>query len=165
MMKREQNEMIMRYLEEVKKKILLNISHYAKSDSSMRSETSEDMHEAQQYEEERARHQSNTAHQQEYTATTTSKDIDLLIYDLGPPPVVIPIARILKHSTKEVDIPQNLDLLNKWTIPVVNIKPFMIMYKFLHIGMVQIAFKPLTLKGLPETFLAALRDARNLNFH
>ncbi|KAG5572766.1 hypothetical protein H5410_062532 [Solanum commersonii] len=36
MMKREQNEMIMRYLEEVKKKILLNISHYAKIDSSMR---------------------------------------------------------------------------------------------------------------------------------
>ncbi|CAN4124971.1 unnamed protein product [Withania somnifera] len=30
--------------------------------------------------------------------------------------------------------------------------------------MVQIAFKPLTLKGLPETFLAALRDAINLNF-
>ncbi|KAG5630278.1 hypothetical protein H5410_001995 [Solanum commersonii] len=30
--------------------------------------------------------------------------------------------------------------------------------------MVQIAFKPLTLKGLPETFLAALRDTRNLNF-
>ncbi|KAG5594139.1 hypothetical protein H5410_035371 [Solanum commersonii] len=30
--------------------------------------------------------------------------------------------------------------------------------------MVQIAFKPLTLKGLPETFLVALRDARNLNF-
>ncbi|XP_070045086.1 uncharacterized protein [Nicotiana tomentosiformis] len=30
--------------------------------------------------------------------------------------------------------------------------------------MVQIAFKLLTLKGLPETFLAALRDARNLNF-
>ena len=48
----EQNEMIMRYLEEVKKKILLNVSHYAKSDSSMRSETSEDMHEAQPYEEE-----------------------------------------------------------------------------------------------------------------
>ncbi|KAG5580126.1 hypothetical protein H5410_050753 [Solanum commersonii] len=48
----EQNEMIMNYLEEVKKKILLNISHYAKSDSSMRSETSEDMHEAQPYEEE-----------------------------------------------------------------------------------------------------------------
>ncbi|KAG5590216.1 hypothetical protein H5410_040730 [Solanum commersonii] len=48
----EQNEMIMKYLEEVKKKILLNVSHYAISDSSMRSETSEDMHEAQPYEEE-----------------------------------------------------------------------------------------------------------------
>ncbi|WMV30298.1 hypothetical protein MTR67_023683 [Solanum verrucosum] len=30
--------------------------------------------------------------------------------------------------------------------------------------MVQIAFKPLTLKGLPEIFLVDLRDARNLNF-
>ena len=46
--------MIMKYLEEVKKKILLNVSHYAKSDSSMRSETSEDMHEAQSFEEERS---------------------------------------------------------------------------------------------------------------
>ncbi|KAG5596057.1 hypothetical protein H5410_037289 [Solanum commersonii] len=48
----EQNLMIMKYLEKVKKKILLNVSHYTKSDSSMRSETSEDMHEAQPYEEE-----------------------------------------------------------------------------------------------------------------
>jgi len=30
--------------------------------------------------------------------------------------------------------------------------------------MVQIAFKPLALKGLPETFLVAFRDARNLYF-
>ncbi|KAG5610396.1 hypothetical protein H5410_021677 [Solanum commersonii] len=30
--------------------------------------------------------------------------------------------------------------------------------------MFQIAFKPLTLEGLPETFLAALHDARKLNF-
>ncbi|KAG5590678.1 hypothetical protein H5410_041192, partial [Solanum commersonii] len=37
-------------------------------------------------------------------------------------------------------------------------------YNYLHIGMVQISFKPFTLKGLPETFLAALRDARKLNF-
>ncbi|KAG5594354.1 hypothetical protein H5410_035586 [Solanum commersonii] len=66
---------------------------------------------------------------------------------------------------------ENLDLLNKWTIPV-NIKPFMIMrdielyksqYKFLHIGMVQIAFKPLTLKGLRD-FLRLYEIARNLNF-
>ncbi|KAG5596351.1 hypothetical protein H5410_037583 [Solanum commersonii] len=39
----EQDDMIMKYLEEVKKKILLNLTHYAKSDSSMRSETSEDI--------------------------------------------------------------------------------------------------------------------------
>ncbi|KAG5582539.1 hypothetical protein H5410_053166 [Solanum commersonii] len=104
------------------------------------------------------------------------------------------------------DIPQNLDLLNKWTIPKVNIKTiydygwfdkisnkqliktteqslalnsseqiirllnkrdielYKSQYKFVHIDMVQIAFKPLTLKGLLETFLAALRDARDLNF-
>ncbi|KAG5615445.1 hypothetical protein H5410_015269 [Solanum commersonii] len=48
----EQNEMIMKYLQEVKKKILLNVNYYAKSDSSMSSETSEDMYEAQPYEEE-----------------------------------------------------------------------------------------------------------------
>ncbi|KAG5591055.1 hypothetical protein H5410_041569, partial [Solanum commersonii] len=105
---------------------------------------------------------------------------------------------------EEVDIPQNLDLLNKWTISKVSIKTiydygwfdkisnkqliktteqslalnsseqtirllnkrdiefYKSQYKFLHIGMVQIAFKPLTLKGLPETFLAALCNARNL---
>ncbi|KAG5599462.1 hypothetical protein H5410_030832 [Solanum commersonii] len=46
---------------------------------------------------------------------------------------------------EEVDIPQNLDLLNKWTIPKIDIKTI---YDY----------------GLTETFLAALRDARNLNF-
>ncbi|WMV45560.1 hypothetical protein MTR67_038945, partial [Solanum verrucosum] len=107
---------------------------------------------------------------------------------------------------EEVDIAQNLDLLNKWTIPKNNIKTiydygwfdkisnkqlikttkqslalnsskqtirllnkrdidlYKLQYNFLHIGMIQIAFNPFTLKGLPETFLAALRDARNLNF-
>ncbi|WMV41457.1 hypothetical protein MTR67_034842 [Solanum verrucosum] len=107
---------------------------------------------------------------------------------------------------KEVDIPQNLGLLDKWTISKFDIKTiydygcfdkishkqliktteqslalnsseqtirllnkhdfdlYKSQYKFLHIGMVQIAFKPLTLKELPETFLAALRDVRNLNF-
>ncbi|KAG5619591.1 hypothetical protein H5410_004809 [Solanum commersonii] len=48
----EQDEMSNKYLEEVKKNLLLKITHYAKSDSSMRSETSEDMHEAQPLEEE-----------------------------------------------------------------------------------------------------------------
>ncbi|KAG5590574.1 hypothetical protein H5410_041088 [Solanum commersonii] len=41
--------MINNYLEEVKKNLLLNITHYAKSDSSMRSETSDDTHEGQSY--------------------------------------------------------------------------------------------------------------------
>ncbi|KAG5570174.1 hypothetical protein H5410_059940 [Solanum commersonii] len=54
---------------------------------------------------------------------------------------------------------QTIHLLNKRDIEL-----YKSQYKFLHIGMVQIAFKPLTFKGLPETFLAALRDARNLNF-
>uniref|UniRef100_M1C2X5 Zinc knuckle family protein n=1 Tax=Solanum tuberosum TaxID=4113 RepID=M1C2X5_SOLTU len=48
----EQNKMILDYLEEVKKSLLLNLNQYAKSDSSMRSEASEDMHEAQQIEDE-----------------------------------------------------------------------------------------------------------------
>uniref|UniRef100_A0A3Q7IGU7 Uncharacterized protein n=1 Tax=Solanum lycopersicum TaxID=4081 RepID=A0A3Q7IGU7_SOLLC len=107
---------------------------------------------------------------------------------------------------EEVDIPQNLELLNKWTIPKVDtrliydygwfdklstkqvvktteqslalnsdeqivqllnkrdIDIYKSRYNWMHIGMVQIAFKPLTLKGLLETFLAALGDARNLDF-
>ncbi|KAG5589840.1 hypothetical protein H5410_040354 [Solanum commersonii] len=32
------------------------------------------------------------------------------------------------------------------------------------IGLVQVAFKPLTLRGLPESFIAALRDGRNHNW-
>ncbi|KAG5577034.1 hypothetical protein H5410_057168 [Solanum commersonii] len=48
----EQNQMILDYLEEVKRTLLSNLNHYAKSDSSMRSEASEDMHEAQQIKEE-----------------------------------------------------------------------------------------------------------------
>ncbi|KAH0639493.1 hypothetical protein KY290_036759 [Solanum tuberosum] len=34
----------------------------------------------------------------------------------------------------------------------------------MHIGLVQVAFKPLTLGGLPESFIAALRDGRNQNW-
>ncbi|WMV38339.1 hypothetical protein MTR67_031724 [Solanum verrucosum] len=118
------------------------------------------------------------------------------------------LGEVSTKSTRleEIDIPQNLDLLNKWTIPKIDIKTiydygwfdkishkqlikiteqslalnsseqtirllnkrdielYKKQYNFLHIGMIQIVFKPLTLKGLPETFLAALRDARNLNF-
>jgi len=49
----EQNRMILDYLEEVKRSLLSNLNHYAKSDSSMHSEASEDiMQEAQQIEDE-----------------------------------------------------------------------------------------------------------------
>ncbi|KAG5568233.1 hypothetical protein H5410_064753 [Solanum commersonii] len=34
----------------------------------------------------------------------------------------------------------------------------------IHIGLVQVAFNPLTLRGLPESFIAALRDGRNHNW-
>ena len=113
----------------------------------------------------------------------------------------------VKNSIEEeYDIPHNLELLNKWTIPKIDYKVIyklgtfeklglkqvvktteetfslnkdeMIVkllsnrdlnkykkeYKFIHIGLVQVAFKPLTLEGLPESFIAALRDARNLNW-
>ncbi|KAG5607608.1 hypothetical protein H5410_029100 [Solanum commersonii] len=110
----------------------------------------------------------------------------------------------VKNSRKEeYDIPQHLDLLNKWTIPKISpriiyqmgtfeklglkqvvktteetitidsdnqtfrllsdndLAPYKDIYRFMHIGLVQVAFKPLTLRGLPESFIAALRDGRN----
>lgn len=41
--------------------------------------------------------------------------------------------------------------------------PYRETYKFMHIGLIQVAFKPLTLKGLPKRFIAALRDGRYKN--
>lgn len=114
----------------------------------------------------------------------------------------------IKNSlSREVDIPQSLDLLNKWTIPKVDTRTIYQLgtfeklglkqvvktteeaislnneemflqlltnndlepyrrtdHKFVHIGLVQVAFKPLTLEGLPESFIAALRDGRNLDW-
>ncbi|XP_074299059.1 uncharacterized protein LOC141630079 [Silene latifolia] len=108
---------------------------------------------------------------------------------------------------QEVEYPQNLELLNKWTIPEVSkrtiykygffeyiglkhrvknteesislnneemylqllnnsdLEPLRkSKHQFIHIGLVQVAFKQLTLEGLPESFVAALRDGRNLNW-
>ncbi|KAG5579602.1 hypothetical protein H5410_050229 [Solanum commersonii] len=64
-------------------------------------------------------------------------------------------------STKSMRLEEvdNIRLLNERDINL-----YKTQYSYLHIGMVQIAFKPLTLKGLPKTFLATLCDARNLNF-
>ncbi|KAG5629320.1 hypothetical protein H5410_001037, partial [Solanum commersonii] len=69
------------------------------------------------------------------------------------------LIKITEQSLALNSSEQTIRLLNKRDIEL-----YKSQYKFLHIGMVQIAFKPLILKGLPETFLAALRDVRNLNF-
>ncbi|KAG5596054.1 hypothetical protein H5410_037286 [Solanum commersonii] len=105
------------------------------------------------------------------------EDIDLLDLSLdGPPPVGLPLRILTCLIYDWVDHRQVSDLVSlgsepgnfhEQTIRLLNkrdIEFYKSQYKFLHIGMVQISFKPLTLKGLPETFLAALRDARNLNF-
>ncbi|KAG5577386.1 hypothetical protein H5410_057520 [Solanum commersonii] len=45
-----------------------------------------------------------------------------------------------------------------------DLAPYRDIYRFMHIGLVQVAFKPLTLRGLPESFIAALRHGRNYNW-
>ncbi|KAG5630986.1 hypothetical protein H5410_002703 [Solanum commersonii] len=45
-----------------------------------------------------------------------------------------------------------------------DLAPYRDIYRFMHIGLVQVAFKPLTLRGLPESFIATLRDGRNHNW-
>ncbi|KAG5573020.1 hypothetical protein H5410_062786, partial [Solanum commersonii] len=45
-----------------------------------------------------------------------------------------------------------------------DLAPYRDIYRFMHIGLVQVAFKPLTLRGLPESFIAALRDGKNHNW-
>ncbi|KAG5571692.1 hypothetical protein H5410_061458 [Solanum commersonii] len=45
-----------------------------------------------------------------------------------------------------------------------DLAPYRDIYRFMHIDLVQVAFKPLTLQGLLESFIAALRDGRNHNW-
>ncbi|KAG5586246.1 hypothetical protein H5410_046680 [Solanum commersonii] len=45
-----------------------------------------------------------------------------------------------------------------------DLAPYREFYRFMHIGLVEVAFKPLTLGGLPESFIATLRDGRNQNW-
>ncbi|KAG5621177.1 hypothetical protein H5410_006395 [Solanum commersonii] len=45
-----------------------------------------------------------------------------------------------------------------------NLAPYRNRYRFMHIGLVHVTFKPLTLRGLPESFIAALRNGRNHNW-
>ncbi|KAG5580637.1 hypothetical protein H5410_051264 [Solanum commersonii] len=130
-------EMINNYLDELRKNILLNITQYEKSDTSMQSETSDDVVDIQE-----------AQLCEPTTEDVLEKEEDLL--------------RKLKgkdHSLVLNSSGQTIRLLNKRDIDL-----YKSQYKFLHIGMVQFSFKPLALKGLPETFLATLRDARTLNF-
>ncbi|PHU08009.1 hypothetical protein BC332_24498 [Capsicum chinense] len=66
---------------------------------------------------------------------------------------------VQESPSSSKDILKTIQLLNKNDIDILKRH-----CNYMHICLVQIAFRPLTLKGLPETFLAALRDARNLNF-
>ncbi|KAG5590683.1 hypothetical protein H5410_041197 [Solanum commersonii] len=45
-----------------------------------------------------------------------------------------------------------------------DLAPYRDIYRFMHIDLVQVEFNPLTLRGLPESFIAALRDGRNHNW-
>ena len=58
--------------------------------------------------------------------------------------------QLMKTTEQSLDINSNeqvIRLLNKQDVDLYKTK-----YNWMHIGMVQIAFKPLTLKGLLETF-------------
>ncbi|KAG5609746.1 hypothetical protein H5410_021027 [Solanum commersonii] len=45
-----------------------------------------------------------------------------------------------------------------------HLAPYRDIYRFMHIGLLLVAFKPLTLHGLPESFIAALIDGINHNW-
>lgn len=42
-----------------------------------------------------------------------------------------------------------------------DLAPYRESHRFMHISLIQVAFKPLTFKGIPERFIAALQDGRN----
>ncbi|KAG9459142.1 hypothetical protein H6P81_003650 [Aristolochia fimbriata] len=69
------------------------------------------------------------------------------------------VVKTLEQSLAIEDTEQTIELLTKK-----DIYPFREKYKFIHIGCVQVALKPLTIKGLDTSMLVALRDARCLNW-
>jgi hypothetical protein len=91
---------------------------------------------------------------------------------------LVPTRNIYKQSTFS-----NLYFLSDYTIKIVertfslnkeyetiklfskdNIKKHKQKYYFIHIGLVQVAVKPLTRQGLNNSVLLCLRDGRHLNF-
>ncbi|KAL9666644.1 hypothetical protein QQ045_000979 [Rhodiola kirilowii] len=67
-------------------------------------------------------------------------------------------------KTTEETIPLNSKELTIRLLDESDLLAYKYSHKYMHIGLVQIAFKLLTLEGLPESFTAALRDGRNLNW-
>ncbi|KAG9453331.1 hypothetical protein H6P81_006235 [Aristolochia fimbriata] len=82
------------------------------------------------------------------------------IYDLGSFTLAWShLVKTLEQTITVEDTEQALELFSES-----DIQPFREKYKFLHIGCVQIALKPLTLKGLNTSLMMSLRDARCLNW-
>ncbi|KAG9441527.1 hypothetical protein H6P81_017381 [Aristolochia fimbriata] len=82
------------------------------------------------------------------------------IYDLGSFTLAWShLVKTLEQTITVEDTEQALELFSES-----DILPFREKYKFLHIGCVQIALKPLTLKGLNTSLMLSLRDARCLNW-
>ncbi|KAG9442631.1 hypothetical protein H6P81_018485 [Aristolochia fimbriata] len=82
------------------------------------------------------------------------------IYDIGSFTLTRShLVKTLEQTITIEDTEQALELLSDHVV-----QPFKDKYKFIHIGCVQIALKPLTLKGLDTSILVALRDSRCLNW-
>uniref|UniRef100_A0A251T9F0 Putative viral movement protein n=1 Tax=Helianthus annuus TaxID=4232 RepID=A0A251T9F0_HELAN len=68
-------------------------------------------------------------------------------------------------KTHEQTIPINKDYQNMQLLSVEAIKRHRKLYKFLHIGLVQVAIKPMFRLGIDAPVLLILRDARHTNFN
>ncbi|KAG5607794.1 hypothetical protein H5410_029286 [Solanum commersonii] len=147
------SEAIALYMEEVKRDLMKNLDFDIKDDTSMASASHTDdtclAGEGQDLDDEEEDLETILKrYQQQMEESSTS------MTDKGKNKI---------YRKEEYDIPQHLDLLNKWTIPkispriIYHMAPYKDIYRFMHIGLVQVAFKPLTLRGLPESFIANLR--------
>ena len=65
----------------------------------------------------------------------------------------------MEKSIQVDNTEQSIKLLNEE-----DLLPFINKYNFIHIGLIQIALKPLTLQGLNSSLLTSLRDARCLDY-
>jgi len=67
--------------------------------------------------------------------------------------------KTMERSIQVDNDEQSIKLLNEE-----DLQPFIDKYNFIHIGLIQIALKPLTLQGLNASLLTSLRDARCLDY-